>query len=124
MTTITHDLRDTLTPKEKQIYELLCCNMTNARIAERLDMPAGTLDWNLKNIYRKLGVERQPTETDAQQARRRAILYSGTKIEQTVTYEKRGEVAYSIRQIRTAAKKIGCSLTEIENLISFLEMEN
>lgn len=121
--TITHDLRDTLEGKEPEIYRLLCENLTNAQIAAQMDMPQPTVQWHLRNIYRKLGVDRASDDTDTQLPRRRAILYAGTKIEQIVNYENRSEKSFTIRQIRTAAKKIGCSLEQTDNLISFLEME-
>lgn len=123
MTVITHDLRDTLEGKETEIYQLLCQNLTNAQIAERINMPRPTVQWHLRNIYKKLGVERGSETFDPQLARRRAMLYGGTKIEQVVSYENRSEKFYTVRQIRTAAKKIGCSLEATNDLISFLEME-
>jgi len=122
--TIIHDLRDTLTDKERSIYGLLCQNLNNAEIAHALSIPKATIEWNLRNIYRKLGVDMKSSEGNGQQARRRAILYSGTRIEQVVSYGSSGEKTYSIREIRTAAKKTGCSSAQIENLISFLEMES
>lgn len=122
-TTIVHDLRDTLAGKEVEIYRLLCENLKNSEIAERMGMPKPTVEWNLKNIYRKLGVDLKGDDKDTQAARRRAMLYAGTRIEQIVNYENRTEKSFSIRQIRTAAKKIGCSLEETDDLISFLEMD-
>lgn len=124
MTTIIHDLLDTLEGKEIEIYRLLCENLSNLEIAERMCMPKPTVEWNLKNIYKKLGVEMKTGEGNGQAARRRAMMYAGTKIEQTVNYSNPAEESFSIRQIRTAAKKIGCSLDEIENLISFLEVDS
>lgn len=123
MTTITHDLRDTLEGKEVEIYGLLCENLTNSDIAERINMPKPTVQWHLRNIYKKLGVDRCGADTDSQLPRRRAILYAGTKIERVVVMGTGGEKSFTLRQIRTAAKKIGCSLEETNNLISFLEME-
>lgn len=123
MTTITHDLRDTLEGKEIEIYRLLCLNLKNSEIAERMDMPKPTVEWNLKNIYKKLGVDLKGADKDTQAARRSAMMYGGTRIERIVSYENPTEKSFSIRQIRTAAKKIGCNPHEIENLISFLEIE-
>lgn len=122
MRTITHDLRKTLEGKETLIYELLCQNLSNKEICLQIDMPLGTLLWHLKNIYRKLGVEPQNAQ-DKHQARRRAILYGGTRIEQTVSYNEAADKSFTIKQIRTAAKKTGLSLIQIDDLISFLEME-
>jgi FPC/CPF motif-containing protein YcgG len=124
MKTITHDLRDTLEGKEIEIYRLLCLNRTNSQIAHEMNMPYATVRWNLRNIYRKLGVDTTTGDTDTQLPRRRAMLYSGTKIEQVVSYGKEnGEgKSYGLKEIRNAAKKTGFSSEQIENLISFLEM--
>lgn len=123
MTTITHDLRDTLEGKEIEIYRLLCENLRNSEIAERMAMPTPTVTWHLKNIYRKLGVDVGGSGRDKQGVRRLAMMYGGTRIEQTVSYINPEEKSFSLRQIRTAAKKIGCNPHEIENLISFLEID-
>lgn len=124
MTTITHDLRDTLEGKEPEIYRLLCENLTNDEIAQRMNMPKPTVQWHLRNIYKKLGVDLGTAGNEnSHLARRKAILYNGTKIEQVVSYGNGGERSFTIRQIRIAAKKIGCSLEETNDLISFLEME-
>lgn len=123
MTTIIHDLRDTLEGREIEIYRLLCENLTNAEISAAIDMPKPTVQWHLRNIYKKLGVDSCENDGDTQLPRRRAILYSGTRIERVVTFGDGGEKSFTIRQIRTAAKKIGCSLEEVDDLVSFLEME-
>jgi DNA-binding NarL/FixJ family response regulator len=124
MTTIVHDLRDTLEGKEIEIYRLLCENLKNSEIAERMCMPKPTVEWHLKNIYRKLGVEMKTGEGNGQAARRRAMMYAGTRIEQVVNYENKTEKSFSVREIRTAAKKTGCSLEQTADLVSFLEMES
>lgn len=123
MKTITHDLRDTLEKAEITIYKLMCENLTNRQISEAIDMPMPTVKWHVRNICRKLGVEsKHPGDTES--ARRRAILYSGTKIEQVVNYADKNEQMVTLLDVRTAAKKLGWSAGQIENLISFLEMEN
>lgn len=120
--TITHDLRATFTGREPEIYALLCQGLSNQEIAAQLQMPVPTVKWNLRNIYKKLGVD-VCKQGDSQSARRNAILYGGTKIEKIVTYNDAGEDAYSLKEIRSAAKKVGLSLTQVSDLISFLEME-
>lgn len=122
MKTITHDLRKTLEGREVCIYELICQNLSNKEICTQIDMPLGTLLWHLKNIYRKLGVEPKD-RGDKHQARRRAIMYGGTKIEQTVSYSEGINKIFTVKAVRTAAKKTGFSLEQIDDLISFLEME-
>lgn len=122
MRTITHDLRDTLEGREIEIYALLCQNLSNREIAERTDIAFDTVRWHLRNIYRKLGVEAR-NSSDGQSARRRAILYAGTKIEQLVSYENKSEKIFTLAEIRYAAKKVGYSLAQIEDIVSFLEME-
>lgn len=63
-------------------------------------------------------------EGNGQAARRRAMMYAGTRIEQVVNYENKTEKSFSVREIRTAAKKTGCSLEQTADLVSFLEMES
>lgn len=45
-----------LTPREREILELLEQPMSNKRIALALNLSLDTVKWNLKNIYAKLGV--------------------------------------------------------------------
>lgn len=116
---ITHDLRETLNEREKRIYALLCDNLTNKEIASLIGVGVDAIKWNLANIYRKLGIE----PMGYQKSRRSAIFYAGTKIEQRVEYGEKGEQGYSLKQIKLAAKRSGLSLDDIEDLISFLEME-
>lgn len=124
MTTITHDLRDTLEGKEVEIYRLLCQNLSNREIALAMNIPAPTIQWHLRNIYMKLGVSMTGDSNNAQLPRRKAVAYAGTRIEQVVSFSGEKENFFSIRQIRNAAKKIGCSVEQVDNLISFLEMES
>lgn len=123
MTAITHDLRDTLEGKEIEIYRLVCENLSNEAIALAMDMPKSTVKWNLRNIYMKLGISMGAGENNAQIPRRLAIVYAGTRIEQVVSLAGESGKSFSIREIRNAAKKIGCSLEQANDLISFLEME-
>lgn len=120
---ITHDLTKTLEGKEIEIYKLLCENLSNKEISQKISMPVPTLATYLRRIYKKLGLE-GVEYGDAHLIRRKAILYSGTKIEQVVTYEQGKERGYSIKEIRTAGKKTGLSIDCVNDLISFLEMEN
>lgn len=119
----TYDLRETLTTKEKEVYLLLCQLKTNEQIAEDLGLKIDTVKFRLRSIYRKLGVEAEDN-TDKQSARYRAIAYSGTKIEQTISFsEENGERGYTLKHICLAAKKTPDMTREIlENLISFLEI--
>jgi DNA-binding CsgD family transcriptional regulator len=45
-----------LTPRERQILELVADGLTNAQIAERLWLSPGTVRRHLENVYEKLGV--------------------------------------------------------------------
>ena len=45
-----------LTPREAEVLELVACGLTNAAIAERLWIAAGTVKKHLDNIYAKLDV--------------------------------------------------------------------
>lgn len=122
MTTIVHDLRETFTPREKEIHMLMCENLTNKQISARLEMPFQTVQWHVCNITRKLGV-RAIDKSDAAAARRRVIFYSGTRIEQVVNYADKSLRAFTLKDIQDAAKKTGFSMGQIKDLFSFLEME-
>lgn len=45
-----------LTPREREILELVAAGLTNAQIAERLWLSPGTVRRHLENVYEKLGV--------------------------------------------------------------------
>jgi DNA-binding CsgD family transcriptional regulator len=45
-----------LTPREREILELVARGLTNAQVAERLWLSTGTVRKHLNNIYAKLGV--------------------------------------------------------------------
>jgi DNA-binding NarL/FixJ family response regulator len=45
-----------LTTREAEVLELVACGLTNAAIAERLWIAAGTVKKHLDNIYTKLDV--------------------------------------------------------------------
>lgn len=123
MAQITHDLRDTLEGTEVEIYRLLCENLSNQEIADQLDMRTPTVKWHLRNIYRKLGVEAKNNTSDTQSARRRAILYAGTRIEQVVSFKgDAGARAYTLAEIRSAAKKVAYTTNQVDSLISLLEI--
>lgn len=119
---IVHDLTKTLEGKEIEIFNLLCQNLSNRQISEQMQMPLTTVCWNLRRIYKKLGVDTDDPK-EYYHVRRRAMMYAGTRIEQVVRYESEGERGYSIKEIKTAAKRAGIDGAKVENLISFLEME-
>lgn len=100
----TIDLVQTLSEKEKAIYDMLCANMCNDEIAEALHLCTRGVVWNLTKIYKKLGVS-STSKADLHLCRQRAISYGGTKIEQIIRPEiKTGE--YSREDILTASKKL------------------
>jgi DNA-binding CsgD family transcriptional regulator len=45
-----------LTPRERQIAEMVCQGLRNARIAEHLRIRPETVKTHIRNIYRKVGV--------------------------------------------------------------------
>jgi predicted ATPase/DNA-binding CsgD family transcriptional regulator len=47
---------DALTPRERDILQLMVADRSNAEIAERLVMTLGTVRWYVSEIYSKLGV--------------------------------------------------------------------
>ncbi|HLU10634.1 MAG TPA: LuxR C-terminal-related transcriptional regulator [Oceanobacillus sp.] len=49
-------LLSALTPRERDILQLMADDLSNAEIAERLVMTAGTVKWYVKQIYSKLDV--------------------------------------------------------------------
>lgn len=119
-----YDLRETLTAKEKEVYALLCQLKTNEQIAEDLGLKIDTVKFRLRSIYRKLGVEAEDN-TDKQSARYRAIAYSGTRIEQSISLDgQSGKKTYTPNDVIAAAKKVsGMTKERVDDLISFLEME-
>ena len=46
-----------LTPRERQIAELVCCGLPNDDIAKELEISAGTAKTHIRNIYRKVHVK-------------------------------------------------------------------
>ena len=45
-----------LTPRERQVAELVCRGYHNGDVAGRLDIAAGTVKTHIRNIYRKVRV--------------------------------------------------------------------
>jgi len=52
-----HRLRYALTPREREVLDLLCCGRTNRDISECLDVSLATVKTHLAHIFEKLGVE-------------------------------------------------------------------
>ena len=46
-----------LTPREREIAEMVCRGLRNDRIARRLNIRPGTVKTHLRNIYRKVHVQ-------------------------------------------------------------------
>ena len=46
-----------LTPREREIAELICQGLRNGRIAKRLRIRPGTVKTHIRNIYRKVRVK-------------------------------------------------------------------
>jgi DNA-binding NarL/FixJ family response regulator len=45
-----------LTDRERQIVRLICCDMSNAEIADKLKIKTSTVETHRQNIRHKLGV--------------------------------------------------------------------
>lgn len=53
---MTANRRSPLTPREREVIGLVAEGLTNAQIARRLWISAGTVRRHLENVYEKLGV--------------------------------------------------------------------
>lgn len=84
---LTLDLTETFSDREHDIYGLLCQNLNNSDIARELGLTIYTVQYHLKSIYRKLGLQ-SCNKKSLHAARRKAITYSGTKIEEVYHNEK------------------------------------
>ena len=49
--------RYSLTPRERQIAELVCQGLANGSVAKRLRITPGTVKTHIRNIYRKVRVK-------------------------------------------------------------------
>jgi amino acid adenylation domain-containing protein len=79
--------RLTLTPRESEVLEMIAVGMTNAEVAERLDVTVHAVKFHLGHIYRKLGVSNRTEAAvafqtgaatnglDAHDAERRKLLF-------------------------------------------------
>lgn len=64
-TTTEHE---SLTPREKEIVQLLGRGLSNPQIAEQLHISVGTVRWHVKNVYKKLSVNNRVQATRRAQA--------------------------------------------------------
>lgn len=67
-------------PQEKEVYSLLCENLSNREIAENLGIAQITVSKRLEKIYNKLGISRDDPRYH-NSARREAILLGQNKNE-------------------------------------------
>jgi DNA-binding NarL/FixJ family response regulator len=54
-----------LSDKEIAVLSLIAQGLTNSELAEHLDLSVNTIEWHIKNIYRKLQVRRRTQAVDA-----------------------------------------------------------
>jgi DNA-binding NarL/FixJ family response regulator len=69
---------DALTRRERRIAELAAAGRPNREIAEVLVVTLGTVEYHLRNAYRKLGIESRRQLADALGVRRRSAATSST----------------------------------------------
>lgn len=79
-----------LTEREREVYDLLCQNMSNEEIAERIFLSSHSVKKILYGIYRKLDLE---MTGNRQVLRRKAILCNGSR-------------AYTPQEIRLAGRML------------------
>ena len=47
---------DTLTKRERELFDIACTGVTQEEMAEQLFVDVRTVKWHLTNVYRKLGL--------------------------------------------------------------------
>ena len=55
----TADPVDSLSPREREVYALLCDGLSNGEIAQRLFITQGTVKVHVHHVFDKLGVRSQ-----------------------------------------------------------------
>lgn len=79
MQDLTLDLTQTFSRKEREIYVLLCQNLSNDEMAEIVKISVNGIKYRLGNIYRKLGVN-SDDKSEVISIRAKAVSYAGTRI--------------------------------------------
>jgi DNA-binding NarL/FixJ family response regulator len=62
---VAHELGHALTPREREVVDLMSKGLTNRQIAERLAISRSTVKVHVRHVLDKLGRTREPVEEEA-----------------------------------------------------------